>query len=180
MSLPKVRNLSFAILVGFASAACSGGAAEQAAAPAPAPEAAHAAKPAEAPAPTPAAQPSGPAPSSVEDPTFSLRLVGAGPYKAGELGRFVLELTPKGEYHVNKEYPIEIALTAPAEVMLPKAQLARPDAAEFGDTKAKFDIPFTPKSAGALAVNANVKFAVCTEENCVPDERNLTLALAVQ
>jgi hypothetical protein len=65
-------------------------------------------------------------------------------------------------------------------VMLPKAQLARPDAAEFGDTKAKFDIPFTPKSAGALAVNANVKFAVCTEENCVPDERNLTLALAVQ
>jgi hypothetical protein len=27
---------------------------------------------------------------------------------------------------------------------------------------------------------ANVKFAVCTAENCVPDERNLSLAVAVK
>jgi hypothetical protein len=27
---------------------------------------------------------------------------------------------------------------------------------------------------------ANVKFAVCTAENCVPDERDLALAVAVK
>jgi hypothetical protein len=107
-------------------------------------------------------------------------MVGAGPYKAGELGRFVIELQPKGVYHVNKEYPLEIALTSTADGVLPKGQLAKADAAEFGDTKARFDVPVSPKAAGPVSINANIKFAVCTEENCVPDERNLTLALAVQ
>ena len=97
-----------------------------------------------------------------------------------ELGRVVIELQPKGVYHVNQEYPLEIALTSAADGVLPKAQLAKADAAEFGEKKARFDIPVSPKAAGSVSVNANVKFAVCTEENCVPDERNLTLALAVQ
>jgi hypothetical protein len=40
-------------------------------------------------------------------------------------------------------------------------------------------VPFTAKSAGDQKLMCNVKFAVCTDENCVPDERNLALALAV-
>ena len=119
------------------------------------------------------------APSSVEESTFSLKLVSAGPYKAGELSRVVVNLEPRGEFHVNQEYPIEISLKSDGETSFPKASLTRPDAAQFDEKKARFDVPFTAKSAGDHKILANVKFAVCTDENCVPDERDLALAVAV-
>lgn len=120
------------------------------------------------------------APSSIEEAGFSLKLAEAGPYKAGELSRFVLHLEPRGVFHINQEYPIEISLTGDADTSYPKASLARADAAEFGEKKARFDVPFTAKAAGDHKLLANVKFAVCTAENCVPDERDLALAVAVK
>jgi hypothetical protein len=119
------------------------------------------------------------APSSVEESNFSLKLVSAGPYKAGELSRFVVNLEPRGVFHVNQEYPIEISLKSTDETSFPKATLERADAAQFDEKKARFDVPFTAKSAGDHKILANVKFAVCTDENCVPDERDLALAVAV-
>jgi hypothetical protein len=144
--------------------------------------------PAQASAPTPAPEPSpvpaepiapAAAPSSIEEASFALRIAEAGPYKAGELGRVVLQLEPRGKFHINQEYPVEIAVSGTADTSFPKATLMKPDAAEFGEKKARFEVPFTAKSAGDHKLLANVKFAVCTDENCVPDERNLALALAV-
>jgi hypothetical protein len=147
---------------------------------APAAEAPPAAK-VEAPKPVETAKvPPSAAPSAIEEAGFSLKLAEAGPYKAGELSRFVLHLEPRGVFHINQEYPIEISLTGDGETTFPKASLARPDAAEFGDKKARFDVPFTAKAAGDHKLLANVKFAVCTAENCVPDERDLALAVAVK
>jgi hypothetical protein len=133
-------------------------------------------------APAAAVPPTAAAPASdvVNDPAFTLSLIQAGPYKAGELGRFVLQLEPHGKFHINQEYPFEASFTTGADTTLPKAKLERADAAEFALKKARFEVPFTAKVAGDQHVNANVKFAVCTDENCVPDERNLTLALAVK
>ncbi len=156
----------------------SGGPTDPAAAAAPQPTAP--AAPAAAPRPAAAPQPAAAAASSVEDPGFTLKLVDAGPYKAGELGRFVLQLEPHGVYHINQEYPFEADVTSDADTALPKAKFEKPDAAEFGEHKARWEVPFTAKSAGDHPVKVNVKFAVCTKENCVPDERNLSLALAVK
>jgi hypothetical protein len=136
---------------------------------------------AEAPKPTPAAPvPPSEAPSSIDESGFSLRLAEAGPYKVGELARVVLHLEPHGAFHINQEYPVEISLSGDADTSFPKATLARADAAEFGEKSARFDVPFSAKAAGDHKLLANVKFAVCTAENCVPDERNLSLALAVK
>lgn len=151
------------------------------AAPAPAEEAPQTAKvEVAAPKPVDVQKPSpADAPSSVEESNYSLKLVSAGPYKAGELARFVVNLEPRGEFHVNQEYPIEITLKSDSDTSFPKESLTRPDAAEFDEKKARFDVPFTAKSAGDHKILANVKFAVCTDENCVPDERDLALAVAV-
>lgn len=131
------------------------------------------------PPPAPPAEPKAVGPS-VEDPTFTLSAVAAGPYTANTLGHFVLSLTPKGEYHVNEEYPIAITMSAPTGVTLAKTELAKDDAAEFSAKTARFDVPVTPTQAGEHHVTAKVSFAVCTPENCVPDERTLDLALLVQ
>jgi hypothetical protein len=120
------------------------------------------------------------APSAIEEAGFSLKLAEAGPYKAGELARVVLHLEPRGVFHINQEYPIEISLTGDPETSFPKSSLARADAEHFDDKKATFAVPFTAKAAGDHKLLANVKFAVCTAENCVPDERDLALAVAVK
>ena len=138
-----------------------------------------------APSPVPAepqavAAPPTAAPSSIEEASFALRLAEAGPYKAGELGRVVLSLEPRGKFHINQEYPIEIGVSGTSDTAFPKATLMRPDAAEFGEKKARFEVPFTAKTTGDHKLLCNVKFAVCTDENCVPDERTLALALAVK
>lgn len=116
----------------------------------------------------------------VDDPTFELRADAVGPYASGELGQFAITLTPRGEYHVNEEYPIRVELEAPGELGLSKTELAREDTAEFGEERARFDVPFTPTGAGEHRVSAKVDFAVCTPENCIPDERTLALVLPVQ
>ena len=155
-----------------------GGASKPAPAPTPADPAAK--EPAQAaPAPAAPAVP-GVAPSSIDEASFSLRMAEAGPYTVGELARFVVRLEPRGEFHINQEYPIEISVSGDVDTSFPKATLARSDAAEFGEKKARFDVPFTAKVGGNHKISANVKFAVCTDENCVPDERNLTLAVAVK
>jgi len=130
--------------------------------------------------PVPVAVPKTAAPSSIEDSGFSLQLAEAGPYKAGELSRFVVKLEPRGVFHINQEYPIEISLTGDPETVFPKVSLARADAAHFDEKSARFDVPFTAKAPGDHKLLANVKFAVCTPENCVPDERDLALAVAVK
>jgi hypothetical protein len=145
------------------------------------------AQPVQAPAAEPAAPLPGelppPAPgnpSSINDAKFTLSLAPVGEYKAGQLSSLVVQLDAKGQYHINKEYPISIALSShKPELSLPKAQLERPDAATFDDKQARFEVPFTPGVAGAHAVMAQVKFAVCTDENCWEDARNLAIALAV-
>jgi len=121
-----------------------------------------------------------PAGAVVEDEAFELRAAATGPYQNGQLGQFAITLTPRGEWHVNEEFPISVELTAPSEVGVAKSTLERGDAAEFGEQRARFDVPFTPTAAGEHRVEANVSFAVCTPENCIPDERTLALVLPVE
>jgi len=125
-------------------------------------------------------EPQGEAAAEIEDPSFLLRANAQGPYRSGELGRFGISLTPRGEYHVNQEYPMSIELTGPNGVEFPKSTLERADAAEFGEQEARFDVPFTPGATGEHRIEAKVSFAVCTPENCVPDERTLAVLLPVE
>lgn len=134
--------------------------------------------------PTAKAEPAAEAPealtSTASDPSFLLSLKPAGPYAAGKLGTFVVDLEPRGEYHVNEDYPMSVTVSAGEGLSLPKAELQKDDAAEFGEKKARFEVPFTPATKGEHRVQAHVRFAVCTPETCVPDERKLALALPVE
>ncbi len=116
----------------------------------------------------------------VQGEGFDLRAVASGPYRAGQLGKFDITLASRNGFHVNQDYPIQVDVTAPAGVTLPKATLQRTDAAEFNKQVAKFDVPFTPTAAGSHEVRAHVAFVVCTPQNCVPDERTLAVVLPVQ
>lgn len=136
----------------------------------------------ENPAPTKVEPPTPPAAAGpvITDPSFELRANASGPYTSGALGQFGIVLTPRGNYHVNEEFPITVTVSGPAGVAFPKSTLERGDAAEFGEQRARFDVPFTPSAPGEHRVEAKVSFAVCTPENCIPDERTLAVLLPVR
>ncbi|MFN9811312.1 MAG: enoyl-CoA hydratase-related protein, partial [Deltaproteobacteria bacterium] len=52
------------------------------------------------------------------------------------------------------------------------------EAAEFSETVARFEVPFTA-TPGHHELRALVDFAVCTPESCMPDSRTLAIALDV-
>lgn len=116
----------------------------------------------------------------VTDTGFELRALTPGPYHAATAATFGITLTARGNYHVNQEYPIKVTLHAPPAVTLPKSELARADAAHFDEHQAAFDVAFTPTAAGAQHLTADVDFAVCTPENCMPDSRTVAVNFPVQ
>ncbi len=116
----------------------------------------------------------------VDEATFELRATAAESYASGELAQFAIQITPKGEFHMNDEYPTMITVRDAASVEFPKSELERADAAEWAAERARFDVPFTASEAGEHTVVCDVSFAVCTDENCIPEERTLAVNLPVQ
>ena len=122
--------------------------------------------------------PKGPPPASIEENTFRLGFETDPAYGEGKDGKFRVVLTAAGGYHVNQDYPIRIDVKAPPALKLPKSSLGKPDATQFGEESARFDVSFNaPK--GTHVVEALVDFAVCTKETCVPDQRTIALNLQV-
>lgn len=173
------RGLSLGVVVMLG---CGGGQSDKAPATAE-PAAPHVAeeKPAQAPpSEAAAAKPAEPLSDKASDPSFMLQLKPAGPYATGKLGTVVLDLEPREPYHVNQEYPMSVSVSAKDGITLPKAELQKGDAAEYTEKRARFEVPFTPTAAGEHQIEAHVRFAVCTPETCVPDERKLALAVPVE
>ncbi len=129
--------------------------------------------------PLPPPAPPPPAGPSATTSTYALVSSGAPSYRAGEVGQFAIELTGREGWHVNMEYPTSVQLEGEG-LTFPNARLEREQAAQYAEERVRFDVPFTPAAAGERTVTARVQFAMCNPSNCVPEERTLTLALAVQ
>ena len=132
------------------------------------------------PAPTPPEPPpeaaAGPV---VEETSFELRARAADDYVVGSDATFDIALTTRAGWHVNEEYPISVKVRSPSAIQVERDELSKEDAAEFGEEEARFEVPFTAAEAGEHRVEAQVDFAVCTPETCVPDERTLSFVLPV-
>jgi hypothetical protein len=131
----------------------------------------------QAPAPK-TAEPAGP---RIETGSFLLAVAPVQPeYAAGRAGEVEIALESRGEWHVNQEYPIRVDIKAAPGVVLPKPELAKDDAKEFGDEKVRFLAPIEPSKAGKHEVTCDVSFAMCTEENCILEKRTVAMELEVQ
>jgi hypothetical protein len=123
-------------------------------------------------------EPAGP---RIETGSFLLAVAPAQPkYAAGKPGELEIALEGRGEWHVNQEYPIRVDLKAAPAVTIPKAELVKDDAKEFGEEKVRFLAAVEPSAAGKHEVSCDVSFAMCTEENCILEKRTVAMELEVQ
>ncbi len=126
-------------------------------------------------APPAAEQPAGP---RVHSESFELVAKAQNAaYTTGSAAAFDVTLSGRGEWHVNQDFPVSVEVSGPEAVAFPKKKLQRSDAKEFGEERARFQVPFTPASAGDHKVQAKVSFAMCTEANCVMENHTLALNL---
>ena len=123
-------------------------------------------------------EPAGP---RIETGSFLLAVAPAQPkYAAGKAGELEIALESRGEWHVNQDYPIRVDIKAAPGVAIPKAELVKDDAKEFGDEKVRFLASVEPSAAGTHEVTCDVSFAMCTEENCILEKRTVAMELEVQ
>lgn len=162
-----------------AACACSkakDGAATQPPAPVAAPEAAKA--PQAAKAPEAAAAPEGK--PRVEGEGFVVEVKAPEGTAAGTEGTAQVVLNATGAYHLNKDFPTVLDVTAPDGVTLSKVKLTTADAAKFEEKTATWEVKFTAKEAGDKKFGAKFRFAVCTETTCDPKKEALAWTVPVK
>jgi hypothetical protein len=115
-----------------------------------------------------------------EDAIFALRVEKADSYSVGKEASFFVVLSPKGEYHINQEYPTSIALNSSAELSFKKNKLLKPDATRFDEKLAKFELPFSAVKNGDFPLEVKASFAMCTAETCIPFDKTLALSLSIK
>ncbi|MBO6938774.1 MAG: hypothetical protein JJ863_27645 [Deltaproteobacteria bacterium] len=124
------------------------------------------------------AEPAGP---RVVQEGYTVELSGAdGAVTSGELTQLALVIEGQGEWHLNQDFPFAVDIQAPDGVQLPKDSFGKDDAASFADEGARVDVPLTPTAAGEHTVEAEVRFAICNPQSCIPKTETVALALQVQ
>jgi hypothetical protein len=98
----------------------------------------------------------------------------------GRIGVARVTLKATSGFHVNKEFPLSLKVTAPEGISLAKTQLGADDAAKLEELEAAWDVKFTASAAGDKAFAATFRFAVCTETTCDPKIEKLAWNVQVK
>jgi hypothetical protein len=99
---------------------------------------------------------------------------------AGAEGTAQVQLSATGQYHLNKDFPTVLDVTAPDGVTLGKVKLTTADASKFEEKTATWDVKFTAKDAGEKKFGAKFRFAVCTATTCDPKKEALAWVVPVK
>jgi hypothetical protein len=115
--------------------------------------------------------------AAVSEEAFSIWLQGQSPAKAGSPVQLEAVLVAKPPYHCNAEYPHKFKLNAaPAGLSYPEETVK---GMKVTPERSVLAIPVNAQSAGKPTVSGTLSFSVCTEERCMVEKRDLTLALDV-
>jgi hypothetical protein len=127
----------------------------------------------------PAEPPAANAGSSISEDSFALLLRPSGSYKVGQAGLVEVVLDAKAPYKVNDKYPYKFKLAPSAGLKFPN-QVVKEEGLKLEQKRATMTVGFTPESSGQKNVSGQFSFSVCTEERCLIEKRDLSLAIDVQ
>ncbi len=123
------------------------------------------------------------------DDTFNLAISGPASVAPGATARFELTVTPGAAYKINvcdageadcTPYPVKLELSPPAGVSIAKPKLTQDDVSAMDKAHLVIAFEAVPDAAGAYAIPAKFKFAVCQAEFCKPRKLEMSFALAAK
>lgn len=114
----------------------------------------------------------------VEEDAFSIWLQSEGPTVSGKPAKVTAVLVAHPPYHCNEEYPHKFKFAAAPEGLSYPKKIAK--GMKTTAKKGVLAIPVQAESAGTATISGKLLFSVCTEERCLVEKQELTLALVVQ
>jgi hypothetical protein len=117
------------------------------------------------------------------DAAKSYRLETAGTtetLRTGEKGTFVLSIVPVGKVHVHPQAPLKISLEATPGLKLEKTSLGKADPVDPKADGRRFEVPFVAQAAGKQEAKAKVDFFICSDQWCVKQVRDVSVAVNVR
>lgn len=119
--------------------------------------------------------------TKAEKDEYVAEIKSGGECKANAACTVVVTVTPKGSYHVNKEYPHKFKLTDPAPdgVTYAKTVLTKDDAA-LDEKKVTFTATFTPTKAGTVTIGGKIHLGVCADTSCIEGRQELAIDVTVK
>lgn len=97
----------------------------------------------------------------------------------GQPAKATVLIKPAAGYHLNEEFPTKLALKPTVGVVLAKAEFAKQDA-KLSRDEGRFEVTLVGNEPGQKAVQGSLKFAVCTETTCEPQNASVRIDFLVK
>jgi hypothetical protein len=95
----------------------------------------------------------------------------------GKPGLLVLSIVPVEKVHVDPRAPLKISLEATPGLKLSKTTLGKTDPVDPKAEGRRFEVPFVAEAAGKHETRAKLDFFVCSDQWCVKQVRDVTVAV---
>jgi hypothetical protein len=100
--------------------------------------------------------------------------------KAGGSGRIVIAVEPLARVHVDPRAPLKVTLTATEGLRLEKEKLGQKDAVDPKAEMPRFEVPFLAREKGTQEARAKLDFFLCSDQWCVKQTREVSVAVDVR
>lgn len=95
----------------------------------------------------------------------------------GKPGLLVLSIVPVEKVHVDPRAPLKITLEGSPGLRLSKTSLGKADPVDPKASGRRFEVPFVAETAGKHQAKAKLDFFVCSDQWCVKQVRDVTVAI---
>jgi hypothetical protein len=115
---------------------------------------------------------------ALADPAYNLKIETPAAKKA-QKGVAKIHILPGAGFHMNKDYPTNLSVVAPAGATVEKPKQTGKDAVKLVEEGADFDVAYTCTQGGKQVFTGELKFAVCSASSCDPKKEKLTFTVDV-
>jgi hypothetical protein len=115
---------------------------------------------------------------ALADPAYALK-IDTPPAKKAQKAVVKIHIQPGAGFHVNKDYPTNLTVSAPSTVALEKPKQTAKDAVKLAEEGADFDVSYTANEPGKQTFTGELKFAVCSANSCDPKKEKISFTVDV-
>jgi hypothetical protein len=123
--------------------------------------------------------PDGPTPQLDRD-TYVVRVSAPASTSQGEGGVAEIHVVPKEGWKMNHDFPMRLVVESPEGVTVEGSEQEIADAVHYSDERGEWAVRFTPEVEGEKTFEADFRFAVCTDEVCIPKRETLAWVVDVE
>jgi hypothetical protein len=104
--------------------------------------------------------------ASAEAKPYALTVKGPSAGKVGAALAATIQVTPKGEYKMNLEFPTKLRVSGPAAASPQQLELTAKQATKLTKAELLLRPAFKVSAAGSHTFKGTLRFSVCTEKQC--------------